>query len=326
MLNSVVRRCVQALLVVWLMATLVFFSLHVIGSPIDILLSPDATEQDRQRLIVELGLDKPLWTQYLFYLQGLMQGDLGISYVFNQPALLLIWQRFPATLELAVTATLLAVAIALPLGIYAGLKPDSIPAKAIMAGSILGFSLPTFWAGLLLIMCFSVWLGWLPSGGRGETAGMLGVQWSFLTLDGLRHLLLPAINLALFKASLLLRLTRAGVREELPAGYMRLARARGLPGSRIVFIHLLKNIVIPLITVIGMEFGAVISFSVVTETIFAWPGMGKLIIDSINMLDRPVIVAYLMVIVVLIVGINMLVDIIYTLLNPRIRFGAEGKS
>lgn len=326
MLNLIIKRLLQACLVVWLMATLVFFALHVIGSPIDILLSPDATEQDRQRLIADLGLNLPLWQQYLLFLQGMLHGDLGRSYVFNQPALTLILQRFPATLELAVSATVLAIVIALPLGLYAGLKPDSLLSKSIMAGSILGFSLPTFWAGLLLIMFFSVGLGWLPSGGRGEMKTVLGIQWSFLTLDGLRHLILPAVNLALFKASLLLRLTRAGVREEYSANYLRLAKARGLSSLRINFIHLLKNIVIPLITVIGMEFGSVISFSVVTETIFAWPGMGKLIIDSINMLDRPVIVAYLMIIVTLIVVINLVVDIISSLLNPRIRLSAGGNS
>lgn len=326
MLNLIIKRLLQACLVVWLMATLVFFALHVIGSPIDILLSPDATEQDRQRLIADLGLNLPLWQQYLLFLQGILHGDLGRSYVFNQPALTLILQRFPATLELAVSATVLAIVIALPLGLYAGLKPDSLLSKSIMAGSILGFSLPTFWAGLLLIMFFSVGLGWLPSGGRGEMKTVLGIQWSFLTFDGLRHLILPAVNLALFKASLLLRLTRAGVREEYSANYLRLAKARGLSSLRINFIHLLKNIVIPLITVIGMEFGSVISFSVVTETIFAWPGMGKLIIDSINMLDRPVIVAYLMIIVTLIVVINLVVDIISSLLNPRIRLSAGGNS
>ncbi len=326
MLNLIIKRLLQACLVVWLMATLVFFALHVIGSPIDILLSPDASEQDRERLIADLGLNLPLWQQYLLFLQGMLHGDLGRSYVFNQPALTLILQRFPATLELAVSATVLAIVIALPLGLYAGLKPDSLLSKSIMAGSILGFSLPTFWAGLLLIMFFSVGLGWLPSGGRGEMKTVLGIQWSFLTLDGLRHLILPAVNLALFKASLLLRLTRAGVREEYSANYLRLAKARGLSSLRINFIHLLKNIVIPLITVIGMEFGSVISFSVVTETIFAWPGMGKLIIDSINMLDRPVIVAYLMIIVTIIVVINLVVDIISSLLNPRIRLSAGGNS
>lgn len=326
MLNSLLQRIFQALLVVLAMTVIVFAALHVIGNPVDILLPADADQHDRQRLIRDLGLDKPLLQQYLFFVRGLLHGDAGTSYVFNLPALQVIWQRLPATLELAVCAMLLAVVIAIPLGLYAGLKPDSKLAKTIMVGSILGFSLPTFWVGLMLIMLFSVWLGWLPSGGRGETVQLFGASWSFLTLDGLQHLLLPAFNLALFKAALLLRLTRAGVQEVLPQDYIRLAQAKGLPYWRIVAVHVMKNILIPLVTVIGMEFGSVIAFSVVTETIFAWPGMGKLIIDSINVLDRPVIVAYLMMIVLLFVGINLVVDIVYTLLDPRVRLREQGKS
>ncbi|MDX5630613.1 MULTISPECIES: ABC transporter permease [unclassified Brenneria] len=326
MLNSVLRRVFQAMMVVLAMTIIVFVALHVIGNPVDILLPADADQHDRQRLISELGLDQPLFRQYLLFLRGVLHGDAGTSYVFNLPALQVIWQRLPATLELAVCAMLLAVLIAIPLGLYAGLKPDAWLAKVIMAGSILGFSLPNFWVGLMLIMLFSVWLGWLPSGGQGETVQLFGASWSFLTLDGLQHLLMPALNLALFKTALLLRLTRAGVQEVLPQDYIRLAHAKGLPYRRIIAVHVLKNILIPLVMVIGMEFGSVIAFSVVTETIFAWPGMGKLIIDSINVLDRPVIVAYLMIIVLLFVGINLVVDIIYTLLDPRVRLNGQGKS
>jgi peptide/nickel transport system permease protein len=192
-----------------------------------------------------------------------------------------------------------------------------------MAGSILGFSLPTFWVGLVLIMVFAVELGWLPSGGRGETAELFGVQWSFLTRDGLVHLLLPALNLALFKASLILRLTRAGVLEVLPLDYVKFARAKGLKERRVVGVHVLKNIMIPVVTIIGLEFGSVIAFAVVTESIYGWPGMGKLIIDSINVLDRPIMVAYLMMIVLLFVTINLIVDLIYTALDPRVRLDAK---
>jgi peptide/nickel transport system permease protein len=207
----------------------------------------------------------------------------------------------------------------LPLGLWAGLKPDAVSSKAIMAGSILGFSLPTFWVGLMLIMIFSVWLGWLPPTGRGETVSVLGVEVSFLTTDGLRHLFMPALNLALFKLALLIRLTRAGTREAMVQDYVRFARAKGVSERRIVRIHVLKNILIPIVTVIGLEFGSVIAFAIVTETIFAWPGMGKLLIDSINVLDRPVIVAYLLVIVILFVFINLVVDVLYTALDPRVR-------
>ena len=188
-----------------------------------------------------------------------------------------------------------------------------------MAGSILGFSLPTFWVGLMMIMVFSVWLGWLPSTGRGTTVEVLGLQVSFLTWDGLKHLLMPALNLAIFKLSLLIRLTRAGTREAMVQDYVRFARAKGVPEKRVVFIHVLKNILIPIVTVVGLEFGSLIAFAIITETIFAWPGMGKLLIDSINVLDRPVIVAYLMIIVFLFIIINLIVDILYTALDPRVR-------
>jgi peptide/nickel transport system permease protein len=199
------------------------------------------------------------------------------------------------------------------------LKPESKVAKAIMAGSILGFSLPTFWVGLMLIMIFSVQLGWLPSTGRGETAELFGVHWSFLTWDGLRHLAMPAFNLALFKLSLLIRLTRAGTREAVLQDYVKFARAKGLSHRRIVMVHVLKNIMIPVVTVVGLELGNMIAFAVVTETVFAWPGIGKLLIDSIGLLDRPVIVAYLMFTVLMFIVINFTVDILYSLLDPRVR-------
>jgi peptide/nickel transport system permease protein len=214
---------------------------------------------------------------------------------------------------------LIAIGFGIPLGLYAGLKPDSWVSKSIMAGSILGFSLPTFWVGLMMIMVFSVQLGWLPSSGRGETVEFLGVQWSILTANGWQHLLLPAVNLALFKLSLLIRLTRAGTREAILQDYVRFARAKGLPMRRVVGVHILKNIMIPIVTVIGLEFGSVVAFSIVTETIFAWPGMGKLLIDSINVLDRPVVVAYLLVIVTLFIVINLIVDLLYSSLDPRVR-------
>jgi len=317
------RRLIQALFVMLAMTMIVFLAVNVIGNPVDILVPPDADQIERRRIIVALGLDQPLWVQYVQFLKGALHGDVGVSYVYNEPALRVILQRLPATLELAVCALVMAVIFGIPLGLYAGLKPDGFLSRLIMTGSILGFSLPTFWVGLVLIMVFAVQLGWLPSGGRGETASLFGVQVSFLTRDGLAHLLLPAINLSLFKISLVLRLTRAGVMEVLPLDYIKFARAKGLSETRVIGVHVLKNIMIPVVTVIGLEFGSVIAFSVVTETIFSWPGMGKLIIDSINVLDRPIIVAYLMLIVALFVTINLIVDIIYTLLDPRVRVGGQ---
>jgi peptide/nickel transport system permease protein len=205
--------------------------------------------------------------------------------------------------------------------LYAGLRPDSFGGKAITAGSILGFSLPTFWVGLVLIMVFAVELGWLPSTGRGATVRVFGIETSLLTVDGLRHIALPALNLALFKMALVIRLTRAGTREVLPLDYIKFARAKGLTPRRIILVHVLKNILIPIVTVIGLEFGSVIAFAVVTETIFAWPGVGRLIISSIGLLDRPVIVAYLLLTVMMFVVINLVVDILYSVLDPRVRFG-----
>ena len=317
------RRLVQALFVMLAMSAIVFVGLHAIGNPIDILISPEADQAERTRAIAALGLDKPLWEQYFYFLRGALHGDLGRSFVFNEPALSLILQRMPATLELAVTAVLLSVLVGLPLGLFAGLYPNSFAGRTVMAGSILGFSLPSFWVGLMLIMVFAVTLGWLPSSGRGATAELFGVQWSFLTKDGLRHLIMPALNLSLFNISLVLRLARAGVRETMPLDYIRFARAKGLSPRRVVFVHVLRNILIPVVTVVGLELGSTIAFSVVTESVFAWPGMGKLIIDSINVLDRPVIVAYLMIIVVMFVTINLVVDLLYTALDPRVRIGGS---
>ncbi|PZP44080.1 ABC transporter permease [Roseomonas gilardii subsp. gilardii] len=318
------RRLIQAALVMLAMSVIVFVGVYAIGDPVEILISPDADQMERERAIKALGLDLPLWMQYLSFLGNALHGDLGRSFVFNEPALQLILQRMPATLELALGATFLALIIGIPLGLYAGLKPHSPISSGIMAGSILGFSLPTFWVGLMLIMVFAVQLGWLPSTGRGQTAELLGVQWSFLTRDGLAHMAMPALNLALFKISLVVRLTRAGVRETMLMDFVKFARAKGLTNSRVIFVHVFKNILIPVITVVGLELGSTIAFSVVTESVFAWPGMGKLIIDSINVLDRPVIVAYLMIIVFMFIIINLTVDLMYSALDPRVRL--EGKA
>ncbi len=325
MLAFILRRLMQSLLVLVVMSVLVFAGIHAVGNPIDVLISPEANQAERLRIIAAFGLDQPLWRQYLLFVGNALAGDLGRSYVFAMPALGLILERMPATLELAACAILLSVVLGIPLGLLAGLKPDSLFSKTVMAVSILGFSLPTFWVGLLLIMVFAVQLGWLPSTGRGATADLFGIPFSFLTWDGLRHLLLPAINLALFNIALVIRLTRAGTQEALLQDYVRFARAKGLRNSRIVGVHVMKNILIPIVTVVALQFGSIIAFAIVTESIFAWPGMGKLIIDSIRVLDRPVIVAYLMLIVTLFILINLVVDILYSLLDPRVRLsGARG--
>jgi peptide/nickel transport system permease protein len=305
----VIRRILQSVVVVLVMSLVVFVGVHLVGDPVHILISDDMTQAEIDAFIHRLGLDRPVYEQYFHFLANAARGDLGNSFVFGEPALKLILQRMPATLELAFAAFILAIVFGIPLGMYAGLKPESPASRAIMAGSILGFSLPTFWVGLMLIMVFAVMLGWLPSTGRGD----------FMTWDGLRHLALPAFNLALFKLALVTRLARAGTREAALQDYVKFARAKGLSARRVVLVHVLKNIMIPVVTVLGLELGGLIAFSVVTETVFAWPGMGKLLIDSIQRLDRPVIVAYLVITVLMFVVINLVVDLLYSALDPRVR-------
>jgi len=320
----IIRRSLQSVVVLLVMSLLVFVGVYAVGNPIDILINPQADQQDRERAIAALGLDKSLPEQYLSFLSGAFHGDLGRSFVHATSALRLILERMPATLELAAAAMLIAIVLGIPLGLWAGLRPTSVAGRAIMAGSILGFSLPTFWVGLMLIMVFSVILGWLPSNGRGPTVDLLGVPVSFLSVEGWRHLILPATNLALFNVALLIRLTRSGAHEALLQDYVKFARAKGLTNLRVIGVHVLRNILIPIVTVIGLQFGALIAFAIVTESVFAWPGMGKLLIDSINLLDRPAIVAYLLVIVTFFIVINLLVDILYSILDPRVRLTETG--
>jgi peptide/nickel transport system permease protein len=314
-----IRRLLQSVVALFVVSLIVFVGVYGIANPVDILVSPDATPEEVKRITKVLGLDRPMWEQYGLFVLNALRGDLGNSFIHGQPAIQLILERFPATFELAIVAMLLAVLLGIPLGMWAGMRPNGVAGRSIMAGSILGFSLPTFWVGLLLIMIFAVHLGWLPATGRGQTVEVLGIRTSLLTLDGLAHLALPALNLALFKISLVIRLTRAGMREVLLADYVKYARAKGLSEQRVIFVHVLKNILIPVVTVLGLELGSVIAYSVVTESVFAWPGMGKLVIDAINILDRPIIVAYLMVVVLMFTVINLAVDLLYTVIDPRVR-------
>ena len=318
------RRLGQTAFVLFITSALVFGGLYLVGDPVEMLVNPAADQEEKARAAAALGLDKPVLEQYWLFLKGAASGDLGKSFVFGRPALEVIVERMPATLELAFLAMVMSVGLGIPLGLFCGLFPERKISKVIMAGSILGFSLPTFWVGLLLIMVFAVQLGWLPSTGRGPTLDVFGLKLSILTPEGLRYAFLPALNLALFKLSLIIRLTRAQVREQSLLDYIRFARAKGLPSRRVIGVHLMKNILIPLITVIGLELGSVIAFAVVTETIFAWPGMGKLVIDSIFQLDRPVVVAYLLVIVFMFILINLVVDLLYAALDPRVRL--EGRA
>jgi peptide/nickel transport system permease protein len=313
----------ESILVVFVMTMIVFFGVSVIGNPADIFAAQECDQRCLAALKAKFGLDRPLWEQYLLFLRNAVTGELGNSFQHGLPALHVILQRAPATLELAFTAVLLSVVVGVPLGMWAGLRPEALSSRLIMTLSTIGFSVPTFWVGLILIMVFALWLGWLPAIGRGRTVSILGVELSILTWNGLAHLALPALTLALANIALIIRLTRAGMREVLFTDYVKFARAKGVTWRRILLTHILKNIMIPIVTVIGMEFGGTIAFAVVTETIFSWPGMGKLLIDAIEVLDRPLIVAYLVLVVLLFVVINLAVDIIYGLLDPRVRLRAS---
>ena len=315
----ILQRTLQSFVVLFVMSLIVFCGVNLIGDPIYMMISPESEPAEIERVIKEFGFDRPVLEQYWFFLKNVASGDFGRSFVQGIPALPLILERFPATIELAVFSLFISLVIALPLGVYAGLYPERKSSKIIMSGSILGFSMPTFWVGIMLIMLFAVKLDWLPSTGRGELGTFLGIESSLFTLNGLSHIFLPALNLALFKLSSVLRLTRAGTREVILQDYIKFARAKGLSHSRVINVHLLKNILIPVITVIGLEFGSLVAFSTVTETVFAWPGAGKLIIDSVYNLDRPVIVAYLIIIVAFFVFLNLIVDILYSFLDPRVR-------
>ncbi len=319
MIAFILRRLSQASFVVFSMIVIVFFGVNVVGDPIWMLVSPDMNQQQIEETARNLGLDRPIWEQFFHFVGNALRGDMGSSFVHGEPAIKLILSRMPATLELALIALVMAIVIGIPLGLYAGLKPETKLARGIMAVSILGFSLPTFWVGLMLILAFSVNLGWLPATGRGPTTTFLGIETSLFSGKGWQHIALPALNLALLKISLVIRLARAGAREAALMDYVKFARAKGLSASRIIGVHILKNIMIPIVTVLGLEFGSLVAFSVVTETIFAWPGMGKLLLESIQRLDRPVIVAYVMVVVLLFVTINLIVDILYSALDPRVR-------
>ena len=321
MASFILRRFAQALVVLLVMSVLVFAGVFMIGNPVDVLISPDATQAIRQQVIEQYGLDLPIWQQYLQFLQRLLTGDLGSSFVFNMPVGTLIAQKLPATLELTLIAVFFASGVRIPLGVYAGYRPDSMAARVIMAASILGFSVPTFWIGLMLIMVFAVQLGILPAGGRGATRDLFGVPFSFLTLDGWSHLILPAFNLSLFKLSMMCRLAAAGTREVMLTDTIKFARAAGIAERTILRKHVLKLIAIPLVTVFGLELGSTLAFALVTETIFSWPGLGKLFVDSITSLDRPVMVAYLMLVSALFVVINLCVDLAYAVLDPRLRHG-----
>ena len=318
MLKYIVKRFVQMIVVLFVVSILVFMLTNFIGDPVDMLVPENATVEQVESARARLGLNKPLPVQYGIFLRDVLHGNFGKSYTYGKPAMGLIMERMPATLELAAIAALLVLFIAIPLGVYAGAYPKRRSSKIIMSGSILGISLPSFWVGMMMIYIFAVMLRALPASGRGITVNVLGVNLSIFAPGGLRFIILPAVTLALTNVATTLRLTRSGIMENMRQDYIKFARAKGVSSRSLLFGHALKNALIPVITIFGMDLGNMIAFTTITETIFAWPGMGKLLIDAINKSDRPIIVAYLMTAACMFVVLNFVVDLLYTLVDPRI--------
>ena len=310
MFAYILKRFFHAVFVLFVISFIVFFIMYKAGDPVELLLPPDATPQDAIELRHSLGLDKPFFVQYSIFIKNALHGDIGKSFIYGESALKVVMERLPATLQLAFVAILFSIIVGIPLGVISAINTSSSVSRGIMFFSLFGISIPVFWTGMVLVLIFSVYFGILPSSGKGD---------SFFSIEGIKHLILPALTLSLYQLALIIRLTRTGMMEVLMQDYIKLAKAKGIPERVIVFLHALKNTLIPVITVIGIQFGQLIAFAIVTETIFAWPGTGKLIIDSIQNLDRPVVVAYLLVVSVIFIAINFIVDVLYTFVDPRVR-------
>ena len=320
MFKYFLKRLAQMVVTLFIVSILVFVLANFIGDPVNMLVSPKAPPEVREQVREELGLNRPILEQYVSFVTNALKGDFGKSYIYKVDVLSLIAQRVPATLELVLVSVVLALVISIPLGVYAGAFPKRKSSTLVMGGSILGISLPSFFIGIMLIYIFSLKLHWFPSSGRGATIPFLGMNFSLFAPGGLKYIILPALTLSVTNIASLVRLTRAGVMENMRQDYIKFARAKGVSTRKVLFGHALKNALIPVITVFGMEIGSLIAFTTVTETIYSWPGLGKLLIDSINSVDRPVVVAYLILTTVLFVFINFVVDLLYTVIDPRIEF------
>ncbi len=319
MLAFILRRLAQSLIVMLVVAFIAFALFTFVGDPLAAMLGQDTTPEERERLRSALGLDRSFIAQFWIFLTNAVQGDFGISYRLVQPVDRLILERLPATLELATTAGVLALAIGIPLGVYTGLRRDSWLSRVLLTVSLIGVSLPTFLIGILLILIFSVWLGWLPSFGRGQVVQIGWWSTGFLTTSGLKSLILPSITLCLFQLTLIMRLVRAEMLEVLRTDYIKFARARGLKNRSVHFAHALKNTLVPVITIVGLQLGALIAFAIITETVFQWPGMGLLFIQAVGFADIPVMAAYLCLVAFVFVTINLIVDLLYYFVDPRLR-------
>jgi peptide/nickel transport system permease protein len=319
MLAFIIRRALQAVGVLLAVGIIAFAMFRFAGDPVNQIVSLDTPAAEREQVRRSLGLDDPVPLQFLRYLGRAVQGDFGVSYQFRQPVSDLLAERMPATLELAICATVFATVFGVLMGVYSGLRRDSILAKVFQTISLIGISLPTFLIGILLIYLFAVTLGWLPSYGRGDTVQLGWWSTGLLTGSGLKALIMPSITLGLFQMTLIMRIVRAEMLEVLRTDYIKFARARGLTTRAIHFGHALKNTLVPVITIVGLQFGSVIAFAIITETVFQWPGMGLLFVQAVQNVDIPIMAAYLMLVALIFVAINLAVDILYTVVDPRLR-------
>lgn len=319
MIAFVIRRLLQSLIVVLVVSVVAFALFQYVGNPVNNMLGPDATLAQRQALREHLGLDQPVFVQLWYYLKNAATGEFGISYRLGRPVASLIAERMPATLELSFVSALLALACGIPMGVLAAVAPHRVLSRAFMTVSLLGISLPPFFVGILLIVVFSVALGWLPSFGRGQVVAIGGWTTGFLTLSGLKALILPSITLGLFQMTLIMRLVRSQMMEVLYSDYIKFAHARGLPRRLIYFRHALKNTLVPIITITGLQLGSIIAFAIITETVFQWPGMGLLFIQAVYFADVPIMASYLILVSVMFVAINLICDLLYYAVDPRLR-------
>ncbi|SFK85825.1 ABC transporter permease [Shimia haliotis] len=324
MLTFVIRRVFQSALVLLIVGLVAFSMFRFVGDPIDNMLGQERTDADIARLRTELGLDQPFPVQYMKFLSGAAEGNFGVSYRQGRPVGDILLERAPATLELAAVSGFLAISIGIGLGVFTAIRKDGFLANFIMSASLIGVSLPTFLIGILLIYLFAVVLGWLPSFGRGDVVHFGWWSTGLLTSSGLKALILPSITLGLYQMTLIMRLVRSEMLEVLRQDYIRFARARGLKEKSVNFHHALKNTLVPVITVTGLQLGSIIAFAIITETVFQWPGVGLLFINAIQFVDIPVMAAYLMLISVMFVGINLIVDLLYFAIDPRLRTEQKG--
>ncbi len=324
MLAFIVRRILQSILVMLAVGAIAFSLFNYVGDPVSLMLPPEATQADREEVRQSLGLDKPFYVQFATFIGNALQGNFGISLRLGRPVSQLLAERLPATLELAMTAAVFGLFVGIPMGVYTALNRDKWTSKLLLTGSLVGVSLPNFLIGIFLILVFAVWLGWLPSFGRGEVTQLGFWSTGFLTADGLRAIILPAVTLGFYPITLIMRLVRAEMLEVLRTDYIKFARARGLTNNAVHFGHALKNTLVPVITITGLQLGGIIAFAIITETVFQWPGMGLLFIQAVQFADIPVMAAYLCLIGFIFVAVNLIVDLLYFAVDPRLRVEQSG--